>query len=555
MPAPCTGRIRSGMSNLTPRLLTALLIAGVALAMASSISAATLEPSRTIETPFFQTSLDESGNLERFFVLRFRDDLLTPSYRTEPGKDALVGGLIFGPLGQLDAGSRLSTRISTSGSFVSTDDQGSWLPEGLELERTYRFHDDNYLVDIDVVLRNRTDQSLALATPMGKLAFWLGPILGGQLYGSAEVVAMQGEELEELSTAEELKETPSGVKWIGARGSYYASVLEEKSGRGNYVYSLVPFVGKDGKVVQGVRIGFRYQYPDIRGGEEVKLSFRLYLGSKQEDALSRAGYLPLFDNWDGMTGGIGKVMFKMLKLFHSVTGSWGIAILLLTLLVKILLHPLNLKQLRSMGKLQELQPKMQDLKKRYPDTQQFQQEVQKLYTEHNVNPLGGCFPIFLQIPIFIALYSSLMGAIELKKVSFLWLPDLAKADPYGLLPVMFAGSIYVSSKLTASPQMDKTQQSIMQIMPIMMLMMMMNVPSGVMIYLAGQSVLSLFETRYNKAVMAREDALEKARKPSTPASVSPAIPVEATVEKVVKLGPKKSGDKRRKKGKKGGSPR
>lgn len=503
--------------SMTAGCLRSWCLSVLAFALAVTVASAAsphAAPAVRKEAPFFTASVDGAGNLTTFVVKPFQDDLLRARYLPKDETLERLGGLIFGPIGRVAYQAQPQSRKTTDGGRVMSDPTGTWLPREIEVERHYQFSETTYVVDVEVTLRNTSDRTVPLSSSAGELAFWLGPVLQTTQAVAQEIVAARdGDVIEVLSSKAELQSAPAGTKWIGARESYFCAALQENKGRGTYFHQLVQFEQPKGQAHQGVLIGFRYQYPELRSRESVTLFFRVYLGPKVEENLTAAGYPRMFNNWEGFTGGIGKLMFHMLHVFYAMTGSYGVAILLLTLLVKVVLHPLNLKQLRSMQKLQMLQPKMQDLKKRYPDPREFQTEVQKLYIENQVNPLGGCFPILLQIPIFIALYSCLMGAIELKKVRFLWLPDLAMPDPLALLPILFAGSIYVSSKMTSTTTpMDKSQQTMMQIMPIMMLMFMVNVPAGVMLYLAGQSILSLFETKWNQAIMKQEEDQKKARK-------------------------------------------
>jgi YidC/Oxa1 family membrane protein insertase len=173
----------------------------------------------------------------------------------------------------------------------------------------------------------------------------------------------------------------------------------------------------------------------------------------------------------------------------------------MTVCVKLAMHPLSRKQLESMAKMQELQPRIQALQTRYKDNpQRMQAEVTKLWSEAGVNPLSGCLPLFMQMPIFIALYNCLSYVPELRGVEFLWLKDLSKADPLWILPFFFALGIYISSSQTAT---DPNQKTMMQFMPIMMFFFMLGIPSGVMIYLAGQTILGIFEQRANRDLRER----------------------------------------------------
>jgi YidC/Oxa1 family membrane protein insertase len=201
---------------------------------------------------------------------------------------------------------------------------------------------------------------------------------------------------------------------------------------------------------------------------------------------------------------------EVLQFFHAVTGSYGFSILLLTLVVKLLLHPLNVSQTINMQRMQELQPKLKKLKDQIKDPQELQKATVKLYQDYNVNPLGGCLPALVQVPIFIALYWCLRGAIELKGVSYWWIQDLSRPDPTTILALVFAISVYFSGKLMQPAGGAGTEQQAMmnKMMPIMMygMFVFMPVPAGVMIYMATQSLLGVAETQYNLSKMPKKRA-------------------------------------------------
>jgi YidC/Oxa1 family membrane protein insertase len=161
------------------------------------------------------------------------------------------------------------------------------------------------------------------------------------------------------------------------------------------------------------------------------------------------------------------------------------------LLVRLILYPLTLKQTKEMAKMQKLQPKLKDLQDRYKDNpQKMNEEVLKLYTKNKVNPIGGCFPILLQLPIIMALFNTFRNAVELRKASFLWMSDLSKGDPYMILPIAIAVLMfYQQGKSNIDPQ----QRQAMAFMPMMMLFITFSLPSGLLVYWFASSVLGILQ--------------------------------------------------------------
>jgi len=188
-------------------------------------------------------------------------------------------------------------------------------------------------------------------------------------------------------------------------------------------------------------------------------------------------------------------IMKVLFLIYDLTFNWGLSIILLTLGIKIILHPLTMKQTRSMKDMQKIQPLMKDIQAKYKDNPtKMNEEVMKLYREHNINPLSGCLPLLIQIPILIALFTSLRNSIELRGESFLWIKDLSGADPYYILPLLIVVSMHFQQK---QMNVDPNQATAMKFMPIFMLFICLTLPSGVLIYWVVSNVLQIVQQGYD----------------------------------------------------------
>lgn len=196
---------------------------------------------------------------------------------------------------------------------------------------------------------------------------------------------------------------------------------------------------------------------------------------------------------------IGLPLYKLMQFFFSFVANWGVAIILVTLVVKALLYPLSAAQYRSMANMRKLAPKMQQLKERYgEDKQRMQQEMMKMYKEEGANPFGGCLPMLLQFPIFIALYYVLFEAVELRHAPFFgWIQDLSVADPYFVLPLLMGGSMWLMQKLQPqSPTMDPMQQKIMSYLPVVFTVFMLFFPAGLVLYWLCNNLISVAQQQY-----------------------------------------------------------
>lgn len=353
-----------------------------------------------------------------------------------------------------------------------------------------------YDAKLTVTLTNRgttaADHRLHLATRVG--------VVDSQ-YDISRGVCRTEEDLEE-EDASDVEDGPihySGpVRWAGADNKYFGLFMvpvspgadcEIKLGEGNYVVN---------RISSGV--------VTLQPGESQTHEYSLYIGPKELARLKafgtegRSNDLELQDAIDwGFLGGLsewlGRTLLGMLRWFFSLTGSWGISIVLLTLVVKVVTLPLTLKQMHSMKRMREIQPEMAKIKQKYGDDRVKQgQEMQALFQRSGVNPLAGCLPTLVQLPIWFALYSMLSAAVELVHQTFLWLPDLTQQDPYFVLPLALGALMVVQNRLMPNT-MDEAQAKMMRwLMPIMFTMFMLFLPSGLAVYIFANILLSIVQT-------------------------------------------------------------
>ena len=281
------------------------------------------------------------------------------------------------------------------------------------------------------------------------------------------------------------KEIPGAVKWMAYRVKYFAVIVKPESDAKGILFSGL---GED-------EILCRLKMPGIELGPGEKFSqrFAVYLGPVDYQQLKglNLGFETIFDS--GGLAPLRRLVMIVLTFFYRLVGNWGVAIILLTIVAKIILLPLTQKSFRSMREMQKLQPQITSLRQVYKDSpQKLQKEIMELYRRHKVNPMGGCFPMLLQMPIFIALFTALRSAIELRQAPFIfWIQDLATKDPFYVLPILMGGTMFLQQKMT--PQADPQQARLGMIMPIFFTFIFMNFPSGLVLYWLVNSALSLGE--------------------------------------------------------------
>lgn len=259
----------------------------------------------------------------------------------------------------------------------------------------------------------------------------------------------------------------------------------------------------------------------LESGERRRYEFGVYLGAKEQaslrdfDVVAGASLEDAVDwGWfGGMSRTLGQWMLELLRYFHRLTGVWGVAILLLTVVVKLVTLPLTLKQMNSMKRMREVSPELEKIRKKYADDRpKQQQEMQALFSRTGVNPLAGCFPALVQMPIWIALYSMLGTVVELYHEPFLWLDDLTKPDRFYALPLAMGALMFLQMRIQPmQPTQDPAQAKMMQwMMPAFFTFMILFVPSGLGVYIFSNVLLSLVQTMIQL-------------RPGKPAGPSPAV--------------------------------
>ncbi|WP_414829156.1 membrane protein insertase YidC [Alteromonas sp. H39] len=292
-----------------------------------------------------------------------------------------------------------------------------------------------------------------------------------------------------------LRETTQGG-WVGMLEHYFVSAWVPPQDQTNSLYSRT-------LQNQFAVIGYMGEPVQIAAGDTATVSSILYMGPKNQEELAKlARGLDLTVDY-GILWWISQPLFKLLKFLHSLVGNWGVAIILITIIVKGAMYWLTKKQYESMARLRNLAPKMQQLKDRYgDDRQKMSQAMMEMYRKEKVNPMGGCLPLLLQMPIFLALYWVLMESVELRHADFaLWITDLSVKDPYFVLPILTGASMYLLQKLQPTTITDPMQQKIMQFMPVMMSIFFLWFPAGLVLYWLVSNIITLIQAKMIYASM------------------------------------------------------
>jgi YidC/Oxa1 family membrane protein insertase len=378
-------------------------------------------------------------------------------------------------------------------------------PGGVKVIKTYTFRPNDYRIDLSYEIRNdgRKAHDIYLyaqllrheVKPEGGLAS-MPTYTGGVIYTSdkkyekIDFDAMRSRKLE--------RDTENG--WVAMLQHYFVSAwMPDDKGR-HQLYS-------DTAGPEHFILGYKTLVPvTVAPGERANLGSSLYAGPKEQERLEKqAKGLDLTVDYGWLTF-IAAPLFWTLEWLHRMIGNWGWAIIVLTLLIKLVFYPLSVASYRSMAQMKKLNPRIQQLKERHKDDKQkLQQAMMELYKTEKINPLGGCLPILIQIPVFIALYWVLLESVELRQAPWaLWIKDLAAPDPFFVLPILMGASMLAQQWLNPQP-LEDLQKKVMYALPVVFTFMFLWFPSGLVLYWVVQNLLSIAQQwQINRAVVAKK---------------------------------------------------
>jgi YidC/Oxa1 family membrane protein insertase len=398
---------------------------------------------------------------------------------------------------------------------------------GVRLIKTYTFTRGSYVINVDQRVENtgtapvsptlymelvRDDQ--AVETPRFSHTF-----IGPAVYSSEH-------HFQKISFSDIDKNkadfTPSATNgWIAMVQHYFASawIPPETAQRDIYVNKF------DNKLY---RVGVKVPMGTIAPGASGDVDSRLFAGPEEERMLENiAPGLDLVKDY-GMVTIIAKPLFWLLEKIHSFVGNWGWSIILLTLLIKAVFFPLSAASYKSMARMKEVSPRMTALRERFKgDPQKLNAAMMEMYKAEKINPVGGCLPVVIQIPVFISLYWVLLSSVEMRGAPWLgWITDLSQPDRFYILPLLMAGSMFLQTRLNPKPP-DPMQAKMMMFMPLAFSVMFFFFPSGLVLYYVVNNVLSITQQYYITRVMGARSKAAKGGSKVTTVKATPVVGREA----------------------------
>jgi len=488
------------------------------------------EATLKILTPLYDATLTNrgGGSLKGFTLTRYREELKDIESRVEMVRDLGQEDLLplaveftgaGGPLGFAQAlfqteGRDLALGEGETGEIVYR----YRTPEGLELVKTLVFSADSYEIQCSLSVLNHSAQTLG-----GRALLMWAPGLeqaagiknekkvGVSRYGYKGALYLdgrkpsriKGKKLEGTLTLDE------PVTWIATTDMYFVAALLPGQG----------FTGALARKGTGERVEVAvYSQLRLPPGGGATMDSSAYIGPKEMTSL-RAVDPSLVKAIDlGMFGYIAKPLLDLLNFFNRYLGNYGLAIIILSALIKIVFIPFSAISHRSMKKMSKLQPQINALRDRYKkDKEKLNQEIMKLYQQNKVNPASGCLPILVQIPVFFALYRALLGAIELRHAPFyFWIADLSAKDPLYITPIFMGATMFLQQKMTPVAG-DPRQAKMMMFLPVIFTALFLSFPSGLVIYWTVNNVLTIahqyfLNKRMEDPVVVSDEAAPKAGK-------------------------------------------
>ncbi|MGI2124627.1 membrane protein insertase YidC [Shewanella baltica] len=375
---------------------------------------------------------------------------------------------------------------------------------GVTYTKVFVFHRGKFNVDVDYKINNTSAAPLQVQmygqikqTIKPSESSMVMPTYRGGAF-STQDVRYEKYKFDDMAKSNLNQATLGG--WAAMLQHYFVSAWIPPATDSNTIFSSVSAGGL-------ANIGFRGAVYDIAPGATQEISSQFYVGPKDQKALSAiSDTLNLVVDY-GFLWWLAVPIHWLLMFYQSFVGNWGMAIILITLTVRGLLFPLTKAQYTSMAKMRNLQPKLTDLKERFgDDRQKMGQAMMELYKKEKVNPMGGCLPIILQMPIFIALYWVLLESFELRHAPFmLWIHDLSVQDPYYILPLLMGVSMFVMQKMQPiAPTMDPMQVKMMQWMPVIFTVFFLWFPAGLVLYWLVGNIVAITQQKIIYAGLAKK---------------------------------------------------
>lgn len=458
----------------------------------------------TVETPLYDAVFYTGGGILRSFVLKKYHAGIEPDsplVNMVSEKAALVAplGLLvngqaswsIGQWGTEEKRDRIEVSDQEAGNFSITG-----MVESLHIRRDFSLSGDNYLIREKITINNTSGQPRNVRLTYTQAID--GSMASGGQYDSMRIAWDENGSLDEEASAKTLQTTgiqaQGKIYWAGPMSTYFLSAVMPNETNGVIV---------KGRLQNDVyRVALQEEEFVLAPGQEKTKEVAYWIGPKDRSELLKVSD-QLAKSVDlGFFSVIGKGLLWLLEFFYQYVHNWGVAIILLTVLIKGVFWPLTAKSYASMEKMKELQPLMQEIREKYKDNrEEMNKEVMGLYKTYKVNPLSGCVPILVQLPVFFGLYQALLTSLALRHASFitylpgthiLWLADLSAKDPLYITPIIMGFTMFLQQRMSPPPA-EPMQRKIMMFLPLIFTVVFLNFPAGLVLYWLGNNVLSILQ--------------------------------------------------------------
>jgi YidC/Oxa1 family membrane protein insertase len=464
-----------------------------------SMAVQTSTPAReiTVETDKYQAIFTTDG--ARLISFKLKDYMETAAKDSTPVQMYETGPLRYSTLRTTGAeGFGLSENArfeTTSASVVNVNNQDHLeisfkhiAANGMQFVKSFKVRGDEYVIDMALELSNASQTPLRGTVNLALVQRW-DESLKADSYSFSGPATLVKDDIDEVDV-DDLKEGAVSygrdISWTSFQTKYFLSVVVPGANTVERVQ-----LQRKGDAIENV---LESSYFTLQAGEKRTLDYFVFIGPKEPEQLKAAGHQLEKIVSFGFFNLLAQPLFLVLTFFYGFLQNYGIAIILLTAVIKIIFWPLTHKSYSSMKSMQKLQPEMAKLREKFKnDKERLNKEMMQLYKTHSVNPLGGCLPMIVQIPVFFALYQVLLNSIALRHAPFaFWLTDLAAKDPYYITPVLMGASMFVQQKMTPTTA-DPMQAKIFMMMPIVFTFMFLNFPSGLVIYWLVNNLLTILQ--------------------------------------------------------------
>jgi YidC/Oxa1 family membrane protein insertase len=383
----------------------------------------------------------------------------------------------------------------------------NWLSNGVSVDKIYTFHRNRYAIDVTYEVKNGSENPITPAvyyqivhdSESNQGSKLMPTFTGGAYYSEAT----KFKKLKFADMDKEPLKLSSNDGWVGLLQHYFVSAWIPKEGLARDFYSK--------KINENMyTIGSKTVLTTIAPGASLVVPARFFSGPQTKvDLIATAPGLEYTVDYGWLTV-VASPLFWMLSKIHSLVNNWGVAIILLTVLIKAAFFRLSASSYRSMAQMRELAPRLQTMKEKFgDDRQKMQAAMMELYKKEKINPMGGCLPILVQIPVFISLYWMLLGSVELRHAPFFgWIQDLSAIDPFYILPILMGATMIIQTRLNPKPA-DPLQAKVMTWMPVVFSVFFFFFPAGLVLYWLVNNVLSIAQQWYINKMIHAETLLKK----------------------------------------------